>query len=69
MLGPLPMTYLFRKFTESKGSDAIYLPGAPFIFGALLSLIALIMFLSFTTKAERDARFSYDKDEPETEIT
>lgn len=69
MLGPLPMTYLFRKFTESKGSDAIYLPGAPFIFGALLSLIALIMFLSFTTKAERDARFSYDKDEPEAEIT
>ena len=71
MLGPLPMTYLFKVFTDGKavalpsfisrivGVDSFlpyYLPGAPFIFGAALSLIALLIFLCVTTKAERDAR-------------
>jgi len=55
------MTYLFRKFTETKGTEGLYLPGAPFIFGAALSLLALILFISFTTKAERDARFTDDQ--------
>ena len=62
MLGPLPMTYLFNKFTATKGTDALYLPGAPFIFGAVLSLIALIIFLSVTNKAERNARFKDNKE-------
>lgn len=62
MLGPLPMTYFFKKFTEVEGTEALYLPGAPFIFGAGLSVIALIIFLIVTTKADRDARF--DTNEP-----
>ena len=68
MLGPLPMTYLFEKFT-TKGSDTLYLPGAPFIFGAALSFIALIILLIVTTKADRDARFGTDKPEGETAQT
>jgi len=58
MLGPLPMTYLFQKFTQSTNGEqsAIYLPGAPFIFGCGLSLIALILFLGLTTKADRNLR-------------
>lgn len=81
MFGPLPMTYLFKIFTEGKaisppsfissliGTDSFmpyYLPGAPFIFGAGLSLLALIIFLSVTTKAERDARFTEGSAEHET---
>jgi DHA1 family tetracycline resistance protein-like MFS transporter len=50
MLGPLPMTYLFQKFTQSDNSAALYLPGAPFIFGAGLSVIALILFVSIAGK-------------------
>ena len=61
MLGPLPMTYLFKKFTEVEKTSALYLPGAPFLFGAVLSLIALTIFLAVTTKADRDARFTADK--------
>jgi len=63
MLGPLPMTYLFQKFTQSGngGQSAIYLPGAPFIFGCGLSLIALILFLSLTSKADRDLRLNREK--------
>ena len=61
MLGPLPMTYLFKKFTEVEKTSALYLPGAPFLFGAVLSLIALTIFLALTTKADRDARFTADK--------
>lgn len=61
MIGPLPMTYLFEKFTATKGTDGLYLPGAPFIFGAGLSVIALILFLSVTSKAERNARFKDNK--------
>ena len=80
MLGPLPMTYLFKVFTDGKavalpsfisrivGVDSFlpyYLPGAPFIFGASLSLIALLIFLCVTTKAERDARFTESPSEPQ----
>ena len=80
MLGPLPMTYLFKVFTDGKavalpsfisrivGVDSFlpyYLPGAPFVFGAALSLIALLIFLCVTTKAERDARFTESPSEPQ----
>ena len=65
MLGPLPMTYLFKKFTAQQGADSIYLPGAPFVFGAVLSFIALIIFLVVTTKADRDARFTANDPEAE----
>jgi len=53
MLGPLPMTYLFQKFTQSNNTSALYLPGAPFIFGSMLSAIALVLFLSLTSKVDR----------------
>jgi len=63
MLGPLPMTYLFKKFTENKGADTLYLPGAPFVFGAVLSLIALILLVTLTTQTERDAWFKRTENE------
>ncbi len=45
MVGPLPMTYLFKTFTQSDNSAQIYLPGAPFIFGSALAFIAFMLFI------------------------
>ncbi|MEP6343429.1 MAG: TCR/Tet family MFS transporter [Maricaulaceae bacterium] len=45
MFGPLPMTYLFKEFTRHDNALSIYLPGAPFIFGACLAVLALVLFL------------------------
>ena len=62
MLGPLPMTYLFQKFTQSDNSAALYLPGAPFIFGAGLSVIALILFVSIACKTAMRSNVEMNED-------
>ena len=50
ILGPLLMTYIFAFFT--KPSAPIYFPGAPFLLGALLTLISTVLaYRSF--KSER----------------
>lgn len=41
IISPLAMTGLFRIFTREEA--AIYLPGAPFLLGALLTLVAMVM--------------------------
>jgi DHA1 family tetracycline resistance protein-like MFS transporter len=41
IVGPPFMTYLFSHFTDHKGS--VYFPGAPFIAGAVLTVISLLL--------------------------
>lgn len=43
------------------GTETPYIPGAPFLVAGSLSLLALIIFLFVTTKADRDARYAPDK--------
>lgn len=43
------------------GTETPYIPGAPFLVAGSLSLLALIIFLLVTTKADRDARYAPDK--------
>ncbi|MDB5156667.1 MAG: transporter [Mucilaginibacter sp.] len=41
IFGPWIMTYLFYKFTQK--STSVYLPGAPFILGAILMLLSVLL--------------------------
>lgn len=53
ILGPLLMTQLFTHFT---GADAVsYLPGAPFLAAALLTLMALMLFVPLVRRFELTA--------------
>ncbi len=49
IIGPLLMTSLFHYFTQSNAP--VYFPGAPFMMGALLSLICLIIAFRAVKKA------------------
>jgi DHA1 family tetracycline resistance protein-like MFS transporter len=48
MVSPLMMTYAFAKFTDDQAP--IYLPGAPFLFAALLSIVGLAALLLGTRR-------------------
>lgn len=48
ILGPFAMAYIFAHFIDK--SNSIYFPGAPFIFSALLTLIALFIAISALRK-------------------
>lgn len=43
ILSPLMMTYAFAKFTDDQAP--VYLPGAPFLFAAVLSILGLAVLL------------------------
>lgn len=53
VFGPPMMTWLFAYFTSDE--SFIYLPGAPFIFGGLLTAISVILAVNHFRKSERDA--------------
>ncbi|PTQ97038.1 DHA1 family tetracycline resistance protein-like MFS transporter [Mucilaginibacter yixingensis] len=42
ILGPLLMGYIFKFFTQHNASS-VYFPGSPYIFGALLMLISIVL--------------------------
>ena len=41
IIGPLLMTQLFARYSDTEG---VYLPGAPFLAAAALTLVALLLF-------------------------
>ena len=49
IIGPILMTNLFSYFTSNESS--IYLPGAPFILAAILSVIGLIIAIKTLSKS------------------
>lgn len=57
MAGPLMMTNIFKHFTQD--GAPLYLPGAPFVFGAGLSMIGLLILFITTTKDERKNRITH----------
>lgn len=54
MIGPLVLGFVFFIFADRETSP-IYLPGAPFLVAALLSILALLVFLTTSTKEDRNA--------------
>jgi MFS transporter, DHA1 family, tetracycline resistance protein len=48
IVGPLLMTYLFSFFSRSGGP--VYFPGAPFLMGAVLSLLSMVLAFRSLTK-------------------
>ncbi|GLQ19275.1 TCR/Tet family MFS transporter [Algimonas porphyrae] len=52
MIGPLLMTGTFFVFAN-RDTSPVYMPGAPFLVAAILTILALLVFMKTTTKADR----------------
>ena len=53
IIAPLLMTQIFRYFTDT--SNAVFLPGAPFLLSSALVLVCYLLFLTMRQPAERAA--------------
>lgn len=53
IIGPIAMTFTFGTFTKDR-DDIHYFPGAPFLFSALLVIIAILLFMRTMSKYYQD---------------